>query len=67
MNKQKRKQVKAAIHDIENVLQNILEEEQEAYENMIRDDQKMDSECSQENLEYAIEALEEAISYLEDI
>ena len=41
MNKQRRKQVKIAIQGIEDILQNILDDEQESYENMIKEDQKI--------------------------
>lgn len=71
MNKARRTQIKEAIQRIEDLMQNILSDEQEAYDNMPENLQGsyrgMESEEAQENLEAAIEALEEAISYLEEI
>lgn len=67
MNKARRKQIQDAIRKIEFLVQNILDEEQEAYDNMIREDQQMDSEDAQDSLDAAIEALEEAICCLEEI
>ena len=74
MNNNRRKQVSdaiAAINKIESLIQNILDEEQEAYDNMPEglqlSENGMISEEAQENLDAAIEALEEAISYLEEI
>lgn len=71
MNKARRMQIKEAIQRIEDLMQNILSDEQEAYDNMPENLQGsyrgMESEEAQENLEAAIEALEEAISYLEEI
>jgi uncharacterized iron-regulated protein len=67
MNKERRKQIKDAIAKIEALVQNILSEEEEAYENMISLDNQMVSEEAQENLDAAIESLEDAISYLEEI
>lgn len=70
MNKVRRMQIKEAIRRIEDLMQNILSDEQEAYDNMPENLQGsyrgMESEEAQENLEAAIEALEEAISYLEE-
>ena len=70
MNKARRTQIKEAIQRIEDLMQNILSDEQEAYDNMPENLQGsyrgMESEEAQENLEAAIEALEEAISYLEE-
>lgn len=71
MNKERRKRIVDAIQKIESLVQNILDDEQEAYENMPESLQCSDnglvSEEAQENLEAAIEALEEAISCLEEI
>lgn len=71
MNKERRNQIKQAIWRIEDLVQNILDDEQEAYDNMPEGLQMSTngivSEEAQDNLEMAIEALEEAISYLEDI
>lgn len=74
MNKERRKRIAdaiAAIGKIESLVQNILDDEQEAYDNMLEgaksSENGMISEESQENLDSAIEALEEAISYLEEI
>ena len=71
MNKERRKAIVANIKAIELTIQDILSDEVDAYENMPENLQAsmrgMDSEDAQENLESAIEALEEAISYLEDI
>lgn len=74
MNKERRKKISdamSAIGKIEELIQNILDEEQEAYENMPEglqaSENGMISEEAQENLDAAIEALEEAIGYLEEI
>lgn len=74
MNKDRRKRIIdaiSAIGKIETLIQNILDEEQESYENMPEGLQSSEngivSEEAQENLDAAIEALEEAISYLEEI
>ena len=74
MNKERRKRIAdaiAAISKIESLVQNILDDEQEAYDNMLEgaksSENGMISEEAQENLDSAIEALEEAISYLEEI
>lgn len=74
MNKDRRKQVYdviAALNKIETLIQNILDEEQEAFDNMPEglqlSDNGMISEEAQENLEAAIDSLEEAISHLEEI
>lgn len=74
MNKERRKRISdamSAIGKIEELIQNILDEEQEAYENMPEglqaSENGMISEEAQENLDAAIEALEEAIGYLEEI
>ena len=71
MNNARRKQIKIAIRNIEDLVQSILDEEEEAYDNMPECLQEsangMNSVDAQENLEAAIEALEDAASYLEDI
>lgn len=67
MNKERRKRIQEAIIKIESLVQNILDEEQEAFDNMIRSDMQEESEEAQESLEAAIEALEEAIGCLEEI
>ena len=74
MNKQRRKHIKdaiSAISKIEVLIQNILDEEQEAYDSMPEglqtSENGMISEDAQDNLDAAIEALEEAVSYLEEI
>ena len=71
MNKARRKQIQQAIARLEELVQNILNDEQDAYDNMPENlqgsERGMESEEAQENLEAAIEALEEAISCLEEI
>lgn len=71
MNNERRKRIVNAIYKIEELIQNILDEEQEAYDNMPENLQGSErgiiSEEAQENLDSAIDALEEAISYLEEI
>ena len=74
MNKKRRQQIKdviAKLEELEELVQNILDEEQEAFENMPevlqQSDNGITSEEAQENLDAAIDALEEAISYLEEI
>lgn len=71
MNKERRKRIIDAIAKIESLVQSILDDEQEAYDNMPESLQYSNngiaSEEAQENLEAAVDALEEAISYLEEI
>ena len=71
MNKERRKRILDAIRKIEDLVQDILADEQEAYDNMPEGLQCSEngivSEEAQENLEAAIDSLEEAISYLEEI
>lgn len=71
MNKERRKQVKDVIARIEALVQNILDDEEEAFDNMPEglqaSENGMISEEAQDNLSAAIDALEEAISYLEEI
>ena len=71
-NKQKRrKRIQDAIRKIEQLVQDILDDEIEAYDNMIEGRRQseigMESEEAQDNLDAAIDALEEAASYLEEI
>lgn len=71
MNKERRKRIASAIRKIEDLVQDILVDEQEAYDNMPDGLQVSEngivSDEVQENLEAAIDSLEEAISYLEEI
>ena len=71
MNKERRRRIVDAIKKIESLVQNILDDEQEAYDNMPENLQEsengLNSVDAQENLEAAIDALEEAISCLEEI
>ena len=71
MNKARRKEIQDAVKKIEGLVQNILDDEQEAYDNMPESLQESEngsnSVDAQESLEAAIDALEEAISYLEEI
>ena len=71
MNKARRKMIQKAIGDIQDVLQDVLYDEQEAFDNMPENLQESErgqiSQEAQDNLESAIEALEDAISYLEEI
>lgn len=71
MNKERRKRIVDAIKRIESLIEDILSDEQEAYENMPEGLQMSDngiaSEEAQDNLDAAIESLEDAINYLEEI
>ena len=71
MNMTRRKQIQQAIQRIEDLLQTILDDECEAYdnipENLLESERAINSAEAQENLEAAIDSLEEAISYLEEI
>lgn len=71
MNKERRKAIQKAIQKIEELVQNIFDEEQAAYDNMPESLQEsengLNSMDAQESLEAAIDALEEAVSYLEEI
>lgn len=71
MNKERRKQIRDAIMRIETLVQSILDAEEEAFDNMPEglqaSENGMISEEAQDNLAAAIDALEEAISYLEEI
>ena len=70
MNNKRRKEIAATIRQIEGVVSNILAEEEEAFDNMpesFQDSERGDiSQEAQDNLSSAVDALEEAISYLED-
>ena len=71
MNKERRNRIVSAIYKIEELIQNILYDEQESYDNMpenlLTSENAIVSEEAQESLDSAINALEEAISYLEEI
>ena len=71
MNNKRRKKIQDVIRKLQNLLEEILDEEQEAFDNMPEGLQEsangMISQDAQDNLDAAIEALEEAIYYLEDI
>lgn len=71
MNNKRRKEIQHMIERIESLVQNILDEEQESFENMPENlqysENGMISEEAQENLEAAVGALEDAIYYLEEI
>lgn len=71
MNNKRRKEIQHMIERIESLVQNILDEEQESFENMPENlqysENGMISEEAQENLEAAVGALEDAICYLEEI
>lgn len=74
MNKQRRKQIYDVMEKLESIgsiLQDILDEEQESFDNMPESLQSSDngmiSEEAQESLNASIEALEEAIGCLEEI
>lgn len=70
MNNKRRKEIAATIRQIEGVVSNILAEEEEAFDNMPESFQGSErgdiSQEAQDNLSSAVDALEEAISYLED-
>lgn len=70
MNKQRRKEIANAIRQIENVVSSILDDEEEAFDNMPESLQYSErgdmSQEAQDNLSGAVDALEEAILYLED-
>ena len=71
MNKARRKEVQKAIRMIEDLVQEIYDEEQGAYDNMPEGLQESEngliSMDAQNSLESAIDCLEEAVSHLEDI
>ena len=70
MNNKRRKEIANAIRQIENVVSSILDDEEEAFDNMPESLQYSErgdmSQEAQDNLSGAVDALEEAISYLED-
>ena len=70
MNNKRRKEIQKAIIDIEDIVQKILDEEEEAFENMPENLQESErgeiSQNAQDCLSDAIDALEEAIGALED-
>lgn len=71
MNKARRKIISNCIRNIEDVLQNVLDDERDAFESMPESLQEsyngQISQDAQDNLEIAIDALEEAVAALEDI
>lgn len=71
MNKARRKEILEAVKKIESLVQGILDDEREAYDNMPESLQEsengLNSADAQDSLEAAIDALEEAISCLEEI
>ena len=71
MNKARRKEIQKAIEKIEDLVQQMRDDEEDAFNSMPEGLQESEnglvSQEAQENLEAAIDALEEAISYLEDI
>lgn len=71
MNKTRRNQIQIVIKNIEDLVQSILSDEQEAFDNMPENLQGSwrgtESEDAQGSLESAIDALEEAIVCLEEI
>lgn len=71
MNKTRRKAIAEEIKNIKSVVQDILSEEEDAFYNMPEglqaSENGMVSEEAQYNLSSAIDSLEDAIMYLEDI
>lgn len=71
MNKERRKAITKEIENIKDVVQSILDEEEDAFYNMPEGLQSSEngivSEEAQELLSSAIDSLEDAITYLEDI
>lgn len=71
MNKARRKEIQKVIRNIETLIQCILSEEQESFDNMPENLQGSwrgtESEDAQGSLESAIDALEEAIACLGEI
>ncbi len=71
MNNKRRKQIISAINDITDVIRDILSDEQDSFDNMPESLQHSfngeRSEDAQELLDLTVDALEEAISCLEDI
>ena len=70
MNNKRRQEIANAIRQIEKVVSSILDDEEEAFDNMPESLQYSErgdmSQEAQDNLSGAVDALEEAISYLED-
>lgn len=70
MNNKRRKEIANTIRQIESIVSSILADEEEAFDNMpesLQDSERGDmSQEAQDNLSSAVDALEEAISYLED-
>lgn len=71
MNKARRKEVVKAIEQIRKVVSDILSDEMDSYDNMpdgLKESQNgYHSEDAQSSLDGAIDSLEEAIQYLEEI
>lgn len=71
MNNARRKEIAKVIKQIERTVSSILSDEMSSYDNMpdgIKESQNgYNSEDAQNNLECAIDSLEEAIQYLEEI
>ena len=71
MNNKRRKEIADVIRQIESVVEAILNEEQDAFDNMPESLQcsynGTVSEDAQDSLESAIDCLEDAIGYLEEI
>ena len=71
MNNARRKEIANVIKEIEKTISDILSDEMESYDNMpdgIKESQNgYNSEDAQSNLDSAIDSLEEAIQYLEEI
>ena len=70
MNNKRRKEIISVINDIEDVINTILEEETEAFDNMPENLQCSERGCqseeAQDNLNRAIELLDEVVICLED-
>lgn len=71
MNNARRKEIAKVIKQIEKMVSSILSDEMSSYDNMpdgIKESKNgYNSEDAQNNLECAIDSLEEAIQYLEEI
>ena len=70
MNNKRRKEIRNVISKLEDIVQQILDEEEEAFENMPENLQESErgeiSQNAQDCLSDAVDALEEAIGALED-
>ena len=70
MNKQRRREIIEVIKRIEKIVSSILSDEEEAFDNMpenLQNSERGDiSQDAQDNLSWAVDSLEEAISYLEE-